>query len=258
MGKWRAAVLIAIHVAIGAHIVQWLISGMQSGERRTVSPVEPSESMYTLELGRVNAGFVFFCAALLSTLLFGRWFCGWGCHIVALQDFCAWLMKKCGIHPKPWRSRLLRWVPLGMALYMFVWPAFRRFALAPLLTKWLGTMPAWIGESAVPLHGFTNDFIVEDFWKTFAPWHVAIPFLLVCGFATVYLLGSKAFCTYGCPYGGFFGRWIGSRLSAFAWMTTAISAGTARRSAPATCASPRRFATLGWWSIRGASSAWIA
>jgi len=26
----------------------------------------------------------------------------------------------------------------------------------------------------------------------------------VCGFATVYFLGAKGFCTYGCPYGGFF------------------------------------------------------
>jgi tetratricopeptide (TPR) repeat protein len=28
--------------------------------------------------------------------------------------------------------------------------------------------------------------------------------LIICGFATVYFLGAKGFCTYGCPYGGFF------------------------------------------------------
>jgi Flp pilus assembly protein TadD/NAD-dependent dihydropyrimidine dehydrogenase PreA subunit len=33
---------------------------------------------------------------------------------------------------------------------------------------------------------------------------MAIPFLLVCGFLTVYLLGAKGYCTYACPYGGFF------------------------------------------------------
>lgn len=27
---------------------------------------------------------------------------------------------------------------------------------------------------------------------------------MVCGFAAVYFLGAKGFCTYGCPYGGFF------------------------------------------------------
>jgi len=43
-----------------------------------------------------------------------------------------------------------------------------------------------------------------EFWSTFAGVAVAIPFLFVCGFATVYFLGAKGFCTYGCPYGGFF------------------------------------------------------
>ena len=38
----------------------------------------------------------------------------------------------------------------------------------------------------------------------FLTWGMAIPFLGVCGFACVYFLGAKGFCTYGCPYGGFF------------------------------------------------------
>src|ERR1043166_4896133 len=56
MGPIRAAVLVGVHVVIAAHILLWVALGM----RRTVSPVEPSESMYTLEQGLVNAGFVFF------------------------------------------------------------------------------------------------------------------------------------------------------------------------------------------------------
>ncbi len=121
-GKWRAAVLIALHVAIAVHITLFVVTG------RTLSPVEPSESMYTLELGYVNAGFIFFGVALLSTLVFGRFVCGWGCHIVALQDLCAWIMKKLGVRPRPFRSRLLIWVPLLVALYMFAWPSFKRIA----------------------------------------------------------------------------------------------------------------------------------
>ena len=46
--------------------------------------------------------------------------------------------------------------------------------------------------------------MTSDFWHTFPIVAVAIPFLLICGFATVYFLGNKGFCTYGCPYGGFF------------------------------------------------------
>lgn len=204
MGRWRAAVLILVHVAIAAHIVQWLVSGLRDEVRTTLSPVEPSETMYTLELGEVNAGFILFMVAIASTLILGRFFCGWACHVVALQDLCAWLMKRAGITPKPWRSRLLLWVPLGLAVYMFVWPTLRRLAVAPLVQQVLGEVPVWLGK-VTPFDGFVNHLIVEDFWRTFPPWYIAVPFLLVCGFATVYFLGSKGFCNYGCPYGGFFG-----------------------------------------------------
>ncbi|MEO1584207.1 MAG: 4Fe-4S dicluster domain-containing protein [Planctomycetota bacterium] len=198
MGKWRAAVLIAVHIAIAVHVVLWLVMGS------TVSPVEPSESMQTLELGVVNAGFIFYVLAILSTVVFGRFLCGWGCHVVALQDLCAAMMKRIGVRPKPFRSRLLVYVPLVLGLYMFVWPTFKRLALIPLLEAVGVGAPVWIG---VPpdFAGFTTEIIVDDFWATFPPWYVAIPFLGVCGFASVYFLGSKGFCTYGCPYGGIFG-----------------------------------------------------
>lgn len=266
MGKWRALVLTLIYVVFVVHLIQWLYSGMSDGIRETVSPVEPSESMFTLEGGQVNAGFVMFVAALISTAVLGRFFCGWACHVVALQDWCGWMMKKIGVHPKPFRSRLLLWAPLVFALYMFVWPTLRREVIVPIIGTDLnrdgqysayvfgleesrlgrdlngdgrvssqgepGNMvpgvsetvvgfdlngngtktdvvavaheyPAWLGD-VVPLRGFDGHFIVEDFWATFAPWQIAVPFLFVCGFMTVYFLGAKAFCSYGCPYGGFF------------------------------------------------------
>ena len=183
--KWRAAALIALNLFMIAHIVQWRLMG------KTVSPIEPSETMYTLQNGFVNAGFIFFGLAILATLLFGRFVCGWGCHILALQDFCGWLLKKMGLHPKPFRSRLLVYVPLCAALYMFVWPiAYRIFS-----------KPAH--EPIIPK--FTNHLVTTNFWATFPSVAVAIPFLFICGFVTVYFLGQKGFCTYACPYGGFFG-----------------------------------------------------
>jgi polyferredoxin/tetratricopeptide (TPR) repeat protein len=222
MGRYRAAVLILVHLIIIAHMIQWVVSGMRDGIRETLSPIEPSESMFTLERGTVNAGFVFFVLALISTAIVGRFVCGWGCHVVALQDWCGWIMKKLGIHPKPFRSRLLMWAPLLLAIYLFVWPTLRREVIVP----WIGTdlngngqidyfyklnadgtgqweYPPWLGE-VIPLRTFSGEFIVENFWATFPPWFVSVPFLFVCGFAIVYFLGAKAFCNYGCPYGGFF------------------------------------------------------
>lgn len=183
--RWRALALITLTLLMIAHVVQWRLSG------RTVSPIEPSESMFTLQSGAINAGFIFFSLAILATLIFGRFVCGWACHIVALQDFCAWLLKKLGLKPKPFRSRLLVFVPVVVALYMFVWPTLARFFFGP-------------PEQPV-FPNFTNHLITTGFWDTFPPVWVAIPFLFICGFMTVYFLGQKGFCTYACPYGGFFG-----------------------------------------------------
>lgn len=172
--------LIGVHVLAAIHIWHWKATG------KTITPVEPSEAMQTLELGYVNAGFIFFALAILSTLIFGRWFCGWGCHIVALQDLCGAVLKRIGLRPKPFRSRLLVWVPVFAAFYMFVWPQVVRI---------------WQGREAPPwvLHLET-----EDFWATFPNLPIALLTFGVCGFLTVYVLGNKGFCTYGCPYGGIF------------------------------------------------------
>ncbi len=178
--RWRAAALITLNLFMIAHIIQWRFTG------KTVSPIEPSETMYTLQNGFVNAGFIFFSLAIIATLIFGRFVCGWGCHILALQDLCGWLLKKMGLHPKPFRSRLLVYVPL----YMFVWPVVYRLFTEP-------------HEPLIPK--FTNHLVTTNFWQTFPSVIVAIPFLFICGFVTVYFLGQKGFCTYACPYGGFFG-----------------------------------------------------
>ncbi|MEJ7623896.1 MAG: tetratricopeptide repeat protein [Pyrinomonadaceae bacterium] len=182
--RWRAFALVTLTLLMIAHIIQWRLMG------KTISPIEPSESMYTLQQGAINAGFVFFTLAILSTVVFGRWVCGWGCHIVALQDFCAWLLARVGMRPRPFRSRLLIYVPLIAALYMFVWPTVLRFFAKSA------------SEPLIP--AFTNHIVTTEFWATFPPVWIAIPFLFICGFVTVYFLGSKGFCTYGCPYGGVF------------------------------------------------------
>jgi len=74
---------------------------------------------------------------------------------------------------------------------MFVYPSVYRFFVKPATEP---LFPQW-----------TNHLVTSDFWATFPPVLVAIPFLFICGFMTVYFLGQKGFCTYACPYGGFFG-----------------------------------------------------
>ncbi len=197
IARWRAGALIAVNLFMVIHLIQWAVVGM------TVSPIEPSESMETLEVGVVNAGAIFFLIAILSTVLLGRFFCGWACHIVSLQDACAWMMTRCGVRPKPFRSRLLVYFPFALGMYMFVWPSFKRSVLAPALEAMSIDWPAWL-KPVGPIHQWSSALIVPDFWATMPPWYVAVPFLFICGFAAVYFLGAKGFCTYGCPYAAFF------------------------------------------------------
>ncbi len=172
--------LIGFHLVIAAHIAHWLITGS------TATPVEPSEAMAFSKSGIVNAGLIFFGATILLTAIFGRWFCGWACHLVALQDLSRWLLEKVGIRPRPLRSRLLAWVPAFAFVYMFLWPVAYRI---------------WIGD-ALGVRG--SEMTTSQFWATFPGAVMAVLTFLVCGFACVYFLGAKGFCTYACPYGAVF------------------------------------------------------
>jgi tetratricopeptide (TPR) repeat protein/NAD-dependent dihydropyrimidine dehydrogenase PreA subunit len=186
MSPLRFGVLLLVQLLIIAHVIQWMATGT------TLAPIEPSESIETVQYGIITVGFIFFVLALASTAILGRWFCGWGCHVLLLQDASTKLLNRMGLKPKPFRSRLLMMVPLILATYMFIWPLFYRFIIAKLF----GPDLIW--------PGFTLHLTTTSFWKTFPGLMVAIPFLLVCGFLIVYLLGMKGYCTYACPYGGFF------------------------------------------------------
>src|SRR5438045_2346630 len=80
-GKWRAYCLMGVHLLIVAHVLHWKLTG------KTISPLEPSEGKDLAIKGEINAGLIFFTVAILSTIVLGRWLCGWGCHLVAYQDF---------------------------------------------------------------------------------------------------------------------------------------------------------------------------
>lgn len=176
----RAAVLILVHLAVAVHIAHWLLSG------RTMTPVEPSEAAALAVSGVINAGLIFFALIILSTAIFGRFFCGWACHLVALQDLSRALLERFGHRPKPLRSRLLAWVPLVACVYAFFWP---------VLYRW------WLGRSQPVIE---TEFTTSQFWATFPGWVVGALTFFICGFAAVYFLGAKGFCTYACPYGALF------------------------------------------------------
>lgn len=179
-GRRRAWVLLAVHLVIVAHVLHWQWGGS------TLSPVEPSEATDLAEHGRLNAGAIFFFLTIGSTLIWGRWFCGWACHLVALQDGCRWLLQRVGVRPRAIQLGVLGLVPLVACVYMFLGPWLYRLWQRKVVE----------GEVAL----FT-----ESFWATFPGVTMSLVTFAVCGFAAVWFLGSKGFCTYACPYGAIFG-----------------------------------------------------
>lgn len=184
----RAATLASVYLLMAIHIVHWKLAG------KSLAPLEFNEVMYTAELGIVTAGFLFMLGAVVATAIFGRFFCSWGCHILALQDLCSWLLGKLHIKPKAVRSRLLLWVPITVAAYMFAWPQVQR---------------VWVDKTRPALRTTTDaegwaSFETSNFWRNLPGPVITVLTFVVCGFAIVYVLGSRSFCTYGCPYGAIF------------------------------------------------------
>lgn len=183
--RWRVATLVGVYVLATIHIVHWQIAG------RTLAPLELNEVLHTVHAGILTAGFILMALTFVGTALFGRFFCSWGCHLLALQDLSAWLLRKLHIRARPIRSRTLVLIAPAALLYLFAWPE---------IDRWIAGRP----HPPLVIHGEGQgwaSFVTHDFWRNLPGAGVAVATLLVCGFAIVYLLGSRSFCHYACPYG---------------------------------------------------------
>lgn len=180
-GKWRALSLIFVYVLMIVHITHWKVSG------KTMAPLELSEIMKALELGVVSPGVIFIGIMLIGSALLGRFFCAWGCHMLAAQDLFHWILKKLRIRPIAIRSRVLLLGPFLAATYMFFWPQIKRLI------------------EGRELPDASARLITTNFWRDLpGPVIIALTFI-TCGFFVVYFFGGRGFCRYGCPYGILFG-----------------------------------------------------
>ncbi|MCK6554231.1 4Fe-4S binding protein [Candidatus Binatia bacterium] len=178
--RWRIATLVFVHVAIAAHIVHWRLAG------RSLSSIQLSDAGRFAAEGVVTAALLLMVAVLVATMVFGRFFCAWGCHMLAFQEACRFALTRLGIRPRLIRLRLLWVVPLVAAFYIFFFPAVQRL--------WLG----------VPLPTPQLELTSENLWTHLPGPTSAVLTFLVCGVLMVYFLGSLSFCKYVCPYGALF------------------------------------------------------
>lgn len=189
ISRWRAFSLLAVYILIAIHITHWYIA------RKTLAPLEFNEVLYSIHLGIITAGLIFMSMTIVGTLIFGRFFCSWGCHILALQDLSAWILSKFKIKPQPIRSRAFFIVPVVTMLYLFVWPQLVRI--------YEGT--AFPGFRILKDDQGWASFSTTDFWRNLPSFPITMITFFMVGFLIVYIMGSRSFCRYGCPYGVLFG-----------------------------------------------------
>lgn len=178
--RWRIASLLFVHLLIAAHIIHWRLAGT------TLASIQLSDAGRFAAEGVATAAFFFFASLLVITAIFGRFFCAWGCHMLALQELCRLLLRRVGIRPQLLRSRALWLVPFGAAFYAFFQPAVERL---------------WQG---VPFPAATVALTSDQLWAHLPGAAEGIAAVLIGGLMMVYLLGSLSFCKYVCPYGALF------------------------------------------------------
>ena len=175
--KLRITSLVGIHLLILAHIYYF-------GDE-IIGSLDFQEFFHTfIKFGIINAGVVLVILAFITTLIFGRFFCGWACHFGAIQELAWWLLNKMGIKPKTVNSSLVTILPLFILL---------NFYIAPNLANALNS----------PWEGITINLGMPEIWAFLPGFVIGTLTFVVDGFLIVYFLGRKGFCRYLCPWGAF-------------------------------------------------------
>ena len=173
----RISSLIGIHVLILAHIYYFGDS--------VIGSVDFQEFFHAfIKYGIINAGVVMVMIAFISTLIFGRFFCGWACHFGALQEFSWWVLKKMNIVPKTINSSLVTILPLFILLNFYV-------------------APNLIHSIKMPWEKLVINFGMPEIWAFLPGFMIGLLTFIVDGFLIVYFLGRKGFCRFLCPWGAF-------------------------------------------------------
>ena len=176
MQKYRIFSLLLIHVLILLHVVGF--------GQDYIGSIDFQEFFHSfLKIGKINAGVIMVFLALFSTLLFGRFFCGWACHFGAVQELSWLILQKLNITPKTINSRLVVIFPLFILLHFYLIPNLNYAYSNP-----------W--KMSVELNQ-------PDIWEFLPGFFIGILTFIIDGFLIVYFMGRKGFCRFICPWGAF-------------------------------------------------------
>lgn len=178
MQKYRLISFLFVHILILLHVL-WF-------KNSTVGSFDFQEFFDRfIGMGVLNAGSIMVIFAFFSTLIFGRFFCGWLCHFGAVQELAWWVFDKLGIKPKTVNSRLITFLPLFILF---------NFYLIPNISKALNPDSNW---------QLSLNLSYPEVWAFLPGVVIGSLTFIVDGFLIVYVLGRKGFCRFVCPWGAF-------------------------------------------------------
>lgn len=171
---------------MGLHIAHWQIAG------KTLAPLEFNEVLYTIHRGIITAGFIFMGITIIGTLVVGRFFCSWMCHILALQDASSWLLNKLHIKPHHVRSRFFYFIPFLVAIYLFILPQIEKI--------YVGATDGGLKVLSDRKEGWAS-FTTTDFWRNL-PDGITLTTFFVLWIPNCLFSGIKDFLSVCLPLRG--------------------------------------------------------
>jgi len=132
-------------------------------------------------MGLLNSAAAFFIFVVFITVFFGRLFCGWGCHFAFFQEFALKVLNKAGINPQIIHSKA------NIIQYVF------------LLKTLTAIYEFWLIYGCPQFHiGFSDTQVMTvDLPRSPV---IIVLFIIFDVFLFIYLMGSRAFCRYVCPW----------------------------------------------------------
>ncbi len=213
--RLRKAALLGVNVYILLHLTMWYILDWNVWGKTAMSGV------LSLAAGRINAGAIMVAIIFLSILLYGRFFCGWFCHLRGFIELSDGVMRRLGLKGYAKlrdRNVLLntryRWALRGVALFIlltpvyFFWMAGKfRLDLNPEPLRPMADFPGDAGK----LFGAASPINLD---VAFTPGGVlivagvALVVLFAASFMMNYFYGQGAFCRVLCPYAFLFSGFV--------------------------------------------------
>ena len=178
MFRWRVFAFVVLHLLIGIHLYLWY-----AADWHVIGAIDMQELFRnTIEKNILTVGALFFLALIGLGLIWGRFFCGWFCHIGQAYDLLAVLYRKLHIPIHHFPTRFGPLAAGAILLGYFLWEAV-------------------VNRFQQPPGALQIDWGLTEPWELLPGWLNGSLTLALVLLVLPILLGRRAFCRNLCPWG---------------------------------------------------------